>query len=155
MASIYSLQQIQLIPATLEEVWHFFATANNLARLTPAYMRFRVTSAPYHGHIYAGQFITYLVSPVPGIPLEWVTEITQVQPLSYFVDEQRVGPYRMWHHQHHFEAVPGGVRMTDTVHYRLPLGVLGKLAHYLWVKRQLDGIFSYRKTAVEQHFGRM
>ncbi|RBL94233.1 SRPBCC family protein [Chitinophaga flava] len=154
MPSVYLLQQTQFIPAPLEVVWDFFSNPNNLERITPAYMRFRVTSPPYEGRVYPGQMITYTVCPIARIPMEWVTEITHVQQHDYFVDEQRVGPYRLWHHGHHFVEVPGGVQMQDTVHYRLPLGWLGRLAHVLFVRRQLENIFAYRLRVVEDLFGK-
>ncbi|NLR78793.1 SRPBCC family protein [Chitinophaga eiseniae] len=153
MASIYSIQRTQVIPAPQEEVWSYFSNPANLQHITPAAMRFIVTSAPYTGQVYPGQVITYKISPLAGIPREWMTEITHVSYLSYFVDEQRVGPYSIWHHEHHFEQVPGGVKMTDLVHYRLPLGWLGKLAHRLFVKQQLAMLFEYRYKAVERIFG--
>lgn len=153
MASIYLLQRTQVIPATPEEVWNYFSTPGNLPHITPAYMRFTVTSPPYTGQVYPGQVITYTVAPIAGIPLEWMTEITHVAYLDYFVDEQRVGPYSIWHHEHHFQIVPGGVKMTDIVHYRLPFGWLGKLAHSLFVKKQLEALFAYRHQAVEKIFG--
>ncbi|MBS0025698.1 SRPBCC family protein [Chitinophaga sp. 22321] len=153
MASIYLLQRTQIIPGTPEEVWNYFSTPDNLLHITPAFMRFTVTSPPYTGQVYPGQVITYTVAPLLGIPLEWMTEITHVEYLSYFVDEQRVGPYSIWHHEHHFRLVAGGVKMTDIVHYRLPFGWLGRLAHSLFVKQQLDNLFSYRHQAIEKIFG--
>ncbi|MFY0253171.1 hypothetical protein ACDQ55_04370 [Chitinophaga sp. 30R24] len=153
MASIYSLQRTQFIPARLEEVWNYFSSPGNLEHITPSYMRFRVTSPPYTGQVYPGQIITYRVSPVLGIPLVWMTEIMHVSYLNYFVDEQRVGPYRIWHHEHRFQEVPGGVKMTDTVYYQLPFGWLGKLAHGLFVKKQLQTLFNYRYAVIEKVFG--
>jgi ligand-binding SRPBCC domain-containing protein len=91
---------------------------------------------------------------VLGIPLYWMTEITHVEDQKYFVDEQRFGPYSMWHHQHHFKAIEGGVEMTDIVHYKLPLWILGDIAHTLFVKAQLTHIFDYRFTAVENKYGK-
>jgi ligand-binding SRPBCC domain-containing protein len=103
--------------------------------------------------MYAGQIIEYTVSPVLGIPLYWMTEITHVQEGRHFIDEQRFGPYQLWHHQHHFEAIPGGVLMRDIVHYKIPLGWLGDLAHFLFVKKQLQGIFSFRYQVIEDKWG--
>jgi ligand-binding SRPBCC domain-containing protein len=146
----------QRLPISLESAWDFFSTPSNLAKITPEYMRFHVTSDPAHlQKIYAGQIITYTVRPLLNIPLFWMTEITHVEPGAFFVDEQRIGPYRLWHHQHHFKPIPGGVEMTDLVHYRLPLGPLGTLAQALFVKRQLQGIFDYRKVKLEEFFGKM
>ena len=102
--------------------------------------------------MYAGQLIEYRVSPLLGIPLYWMTEITQVVEGKYFIDEQRFGPYALWHHQHHFREVAGGVEMTDIVHYKIPLGILGALADRLFVHQKLKQIFDYRFQAVSQLF---
>jgi ligand-binding SRPBCC domain-containing protein len=104
--------------------------------------------------MYAGQIIEYKVSPVLGIPIYWMTEITQVDDKKHFIDEQRFGPYSLWHHQHHFKEVPGGVEMTDIVHYKLPFWFLGDIAHSLFVKKQLQHIFNYRFKKVEELFGK-
>ena len=136
----------------MENVWGFFSNPANLRVITPSYMNFRVTS-PHEGKsIYAGQIITYKVSPLLGIPLFWMTEITQVAHQRYFIDEQRRGPYRMWHHQHHFEQKDNGVLMTDIVHYQLPMLWAGDIAHLLFIKQQLRNIFDYRYTKIEDIF---
>ena len=103
--------------------------------------------------MYPGQIIEYMVRPILGIPLYWMTEITHVQDKQYFIDEQRFGPYRLWHHQHHFKEAEGGVEMTDIVHYKLPLWLLGDIAQVLIVKKQLQEIFDFRFAAVKQLFG--
>ncbi|PUZ26495.1 Ligand-binding SRPBCC domain-containing protein [Chitinophaga costaii] len=154
MAAIHRLERTQNIPIDLEQAWNFFSRPGNLEKITPAYMRFRITSPPV-ARMYAGEVITYFIRPLLGIPLAWMTEITHVQEGRYFVDEQKKGPYALWHHQHHFEAVPGGIKMTDIVHYQLPLGFLGTLAGKLFVNRQLEDIFAYRREAIEQLFGSM
>jgi ligand-binding SRPBCC domain-containing protein len=116
-------------------------------------MGFKVVSR-YHGPVmYAGQIIEYTVKPLLGIPLYWMTEITQIKEGQYFIDEQRFGPYKLWHHQHHFKAIPGGVEMTDIVHYKMPLWVLGRLANTLLVKKKVKAIFDYRFRKVEELFG--
>ena len=102
--------------------------------------------------MYPGQIIEYTVKPLLGIPLYWMTEITHVEEGKYFVDEQRFGPYSLWHHQHHFREVPGGVEMTDIVHYKIPLWILGDIANALFVRKQLQGIFDYRFKKVEELF---
>jgi ligand-binding SRPBCC domain-containing protein len=104
--------------------------------------------------MYSGQIIEYTVKPILGIPLYWMTEITHVIDKQYFVDEQRFGPYSLWHHQHHFKEIEGGVEMTDIVHYKLPLWILGDIAQVIMVKSQLNGIFSHRYIAVEERFGK-
>lgn len=153
--SVYALKYKQRLPISLDEAWAFFSSPKNLNEITPPHMGFRVTSDPeFLEQAYAGQIITYTVRPLLGIPLFWMTEITHVEPGKFFVDEQRFGPYTFWHHQHHFRAVPGGVEMTDLVHYKLPLGPLGRLAHWLFVRRQLAGIFDFRKAKLEALFGK-
>lgn len=154
MGKVYSLKSVQKIPAPLDEIWHFFSDAKNLAALTPPHLNLKVTNAVYGKGVYAGQVMTYNVRPLLGIPLFWMTEITHVEEKKYFVDEQRKGPYKLWHHQHHFKTIEGGVEMTDLVHYRLPLGLLGSLAHSLVVKKELEKIFLYRYEKVIALFGR-
>ncbi len=154
--AVYTLERVQRLPISLEEAWAFFSSPLNLREITPPYMRFEVLSDPkWVGKMYPGQIITYTVRPLLGIPLFWMTEITHVREGEFFVDEQRVGPYALWHHQHHFKPIEGGVEMTDLVHYRLPLGILGDLAQALFVRRQLEEIFDYRYRVLEQRFGAM
>jgi ligand-binding SRPBCC domain-containing protein len=155
--AIYTLKRVQRLPITLEQAWAFFSSPSNLKEITPSYMGFEVTSDTDFSNrpTYAGQIITYTVKPVLGIPMFWMTEITHVEAGKFFVDEQRVGPYAIWHHQHHFQSIPGGVEMTDLVHYKVPLGWLGDLANALFVKRQLTQIFDYRWNKLEEMFGKM
>lgn len=142
----------QFVPAPLPQVWQFFSRPENLNRTTPADMDFKILTDVTEVEMYAGMMVQYRVTPIAGIPLHWVTEITQVVPMRYFVDEQRFGPYALWHHQHHFAEVAGGVLMTDILHYKVPLGPLGTLANALFVARRIDEIFAYRKNVVEQLF---
>ena len=118
--AVYELKYEQKIPASLDKVWDYFSSPMNLKEITPAYMNFLVTSSAFREKMYPGMMITYKVSPLLGIRLDWCTEITQVNHLTYFVDEQREGPYTIWHHQHHFEEIEGGVLMTDIIHYKIP-----------------------------------
>jgi len=146
------LERVQIIPATLEEAWAFFAQPGNLSRITPPWLGFRVTAPSPREPMYAGMLVSYTVSPLLGIPLSWITEITHCREPHLFVDEQHFGPYRFWHHQHHFRETADGVEVRDLVHYRLPFGPLGGLAAGL-VRRRLAAIFDYRKTAVLEYFG--
>lgn len=141
------------MPISLEQAWDFFSKPDNLKDITPNNLGFVIRSKHHGPRMYAGQVIEYTVSPVLGIPLYWMTEITHVQDKQFFVDEQRFGPYSLWHHQHHFEAVEGGVKMTDIVHYKLPLWWLGDLANALFVKAQLRQIFSFRFQKNAELFG--
>jgi ligand-binding SRPBCC domain-containing protein len=154
MSKVYSLKTEQVLPISLQEAWHFFSNPNNLQKITPAHLDFKIISK-YNGDVmYPGQVIEYKVKPVLGIPLYWMTEITHVQDSKYFIDEQRFGPYSLWHHQHHFKEVAGGVEMIDIVHYKLPLWILGDIAHALFVKQQVKQIFDYRYKKVEELFSK-
>jgi ligand-binding SRPBCC domain-containing protein len=152
MSKVYSFKTIQILPIPMETAWDFFSSPANLSEITPDNLGFK-TISKYHGEkMYPGQVIEYKVSPLLGIPLYWMTEITHVEHHKYFVDEQRFGPYSMWHHQHHFKQVEEGVEMTDIVHYKLPFWFFGDIANWLFVKQQLKGIFDYRFNAVKKYF---
>jgi ligand-binding SRPBCC domain-containing protein len=150
---MYQLRQTQNIPTSIQEAWDFISSPRNLSKITPPYMGFTITNEPIADKMYPGQIISYKVSPVLGIPMTWVTEITHVRDLEYFVDEQRVGPYSIWHHQHKLTEIDGGVAMEDIVSYQPPFGFLGSIANALFIKKQLDQIFAYRTKAVEEMFG--
>jgi ligand-binding SRPBCC domain-containing protein len=152
MSKVYSLKTVQKIPISLDEAWDFFSSPANLQKITPDNLGFKIISQHHGTQMYAGQVIEYKVSPVLGIPIYWMTEITHVQHKQFFVDEQRFGPYSLWHHQHHFKQIDGGVEMTDIVHYKLPLWFLGDIANALFVKKQLQGIFDFRYKKVEEMF---
>ncbi len=142
----------QFIPAEPARVWEFFATPRNLNELTPPDLQFRIlTQVPER--MYPGLLIEYRISPLPGVWLRWLTEIRHLREQEYFVDEQRIGPYRLWYHEHRFVAVPGGTRMTDRVSYEVGWGPAGWLAEKLWVRRQLGDIFDFRARKVAEIFG--
>ncbi len=153
MSKVHLLKSVQKIPVKVEVAWTFFSHPKNLSAMTPPELNLKFTNELYGNQMYPGQVITYQVKPLLGIPLFWMTEITHVDPLCFFVDEQRRGPYQLWHHQHHFKAIEGGVEMTDLVHYALPFGPLGSLAHYLVVKKKLQEIFTYRFQKIIELFG--
>ncbi len=141
----------QFVKTDLQTCWDFFSSPANLKRITPSYMGFDVkTEVP--AQMYEGLIIAYTVKPLLGIPVEWVTEITHVKDKSFFVDEQRKGPYTMWHHEHHFKEVEGGVEMTDIVSYIIPLGFLGKIVQPFLVQPKLEEIFAYRFKIVKEVF---
>ena len=149
---IYQLKREQILKSDLETIWNFVSSPKNLPRITPTYMNFNITSKDLKDDMYPGMLISYTVTPVLGIPMSWLTEITQVSDKKYFVDEQRYGPYAMWHHQHFIEPHKDGILMTDIVTYKMPLGILGRIAHWLFVKRQLNSIFNYRFQKMEEIF---
>jgi ligand-binding SRPBCC domain-containing protein len=149
---VYQLRKQQVLAAGMEEVWDFISSPSNLPEITPPHMKFEITSFEMPEKMYPGMIVTYRLKPVSWIRVAWVTEITHMRQGEYFVDEQRAGPYTMWHHEHFIEPVENGVQMTDIVTYRLPLGFLGRLAHRLFIRRQLEEIFLHRKEALENWF---
>ena len=153
MSKVYSLELVQRLPADLEKVWDFFSSPDNLKNITPPEMGFVIKSNNQGKKMYPGQIIEYTVKPMLGIPVYWMTEITHVEQNKYFVDEQRFGPYSLWHHQHHFKEIPGGVEMTDKVHYKIPFWFLGDIANTLFVNKKLQEIFDFRYRKAEEIFG--
>ena len=149
---LHTLRRKQVLPITLEEAWPFFSTPRNLEQITPAFLRFQIVSE-IPDAIYDGLVIAYRIRAVAGLPMAWVTEIKHVERLAQFVDEQRLGPYRFWHHLHRFRAVAGGVEMEDVVHYAMPWGWLGELAHAAFVRARLQAIFDFRRDYLQNYFG--
>ncbi len=149
---IYTLKSIQRLPISIEEAWSFFSDPKNLKTITPDYMGF-ITLSGHDRSMFAGQIIQYIVTPVMGIPMKWVTEITHVQEQKYFVDEQRFGPYALWHHKHFFKEIPGGVEMEDIVDYKIPMGIIGQMVHPILVQPKLKEIFDYRTQKLTELFG--
>ena len=149
---MHRLTTVQQLPLSLDEAWEFFSSPNNLSRITPPEMGF-VIKTDLPEKMYEGIFITYTVKPLLGIPMTWVTEITHIRNKEFFVDEQRLGPYKIWHHQHFFREIPGGVEMTDIVDYRLPLGWVGLSLNSLFIRKKLNAIFAYRRKRLTELFG--
>lgn len=151
MARIHLLKSVQFFPVPPEEVWQFFADPRNLERITPPFLHLKVTNKLFGPETYAGQLISYKVRPLLGIPLGWLTEITHLNKPHLFVDEQRKGPYALWHHEHHFQEMDGGTEMTDLVHFALPFGFLGAMALPM-VKNKLREIFLFRHREIARAF---
>ncbi|KAA0271669.1 MAG: cell division inhibitor [Chloroflexi bacterium] len=151
---IHYLHREQNIPGTLNEVWDFFGEPLNLNTITPGDMNFEIVAGG-DAKMYEGQMIEYRVEFIRGVRSLWLTEITHVRDREYFVDEQRIGPYRLWHHEHIFAAMAGGVKMTDKISYVPPYGFLGDLVHDLWVGRRLRQIFDFRQKRITELFGSM
>ena len=149
---IHQLKTKQFLNASVDDVWEFVSSPANLKKITPPYMGFNITSEGLPDKMYPGMIISYKVSPILKIPTTWVTEITQVEEKKFFIDEQRVGPYQMWHHQHFFEKQYNGVLMKDIVTYKAPFGILGVLANSLFIKNKLDSIFRYRHQSLNKIF---
>ncbi len=151
---LFTLEASLQIPATIEQVWDFISSPRNLKHITPDFMGFDILTKNLPEKMYPGMIISYHVRPVLGIKTLWVTEITHVKDLEYFVDEQRIGPYKLWHHQHILEEIPGGVRMRDIVSYQPPFGPLGSIANALFIKSLLEKIFDYRTLKIDETFGK-
>ena len=150
---LYRLETTQYLPISKEKAWDFLSDPKNLKTITPDYMGFKILT-PEATKMYAGQIIQYIVTPIFNIPLKWVTEITHVKEGEYFVDEQRFGPYSLWHHKHFLKPVKNGVEMVDIVDYKIPFGFLGQFIHPLLVRPKLNEIFEYRKITLIKLFGK-
>lgn len=148
---IRHLHREQFVPGEPARIWDFFSTPQNLDTLTPPRLRFRTVGA-VAPRMHAGLLIEYRIGLMPGVWTRWLTEITHVREGEYFVDEQRIGPYRLWHHEHHFSPAPGGVRMTDHVTYEVGWGPAGWLAERLWVRGEVESIFDFRAAKVAELF---
>jgi ligand-binding SRPBCC domain-containing protein len=150
---VYHIKRTQRLPITRQQAWDFFSSPANLEEITPARIKFRIIS--FSGkRMYAGQVIHYKIQILPLWSVTWITEITQVDEPNFFVDDQLAGPYALWRHQHTFRAVEGGVEMTDEVRYAIPLGFIGRLANWLFVEREVNAIFDFRFTTLEQYFNK-
>ena len=149
---VYRLSSKQKLPITIDEAWDFLSSPKNLKTITPDYMSFDILSGA-DKPMFAGQIIQYIVTPVLGIKTNWVTEITHVIDKQYFVDEQRFGPYALWHHKHFIKEIDGGVEMEDIIDYKVPFGFLGRLVHPILVKPKLTEIFNYRTKKLIELFG--
>jgi ligand-binding SRPBCC domain-containing protein len=149
---IYTKKSVQKLPITLQKAWDFISNPKNLAVITPPEMGFKTLSGDER-KMFPGQIIHYTITPLFGVKMQWVTEITHMEDKKYFVDEQRHGPYAFWHHQHFLKEIPGGVEMEDIVHYKLPLGILGQIARPFLVKPNLEKIFEFRKKKLVELFG--
>lgn len=151
---VFTLKSQQVVKTSLNQAWDFFSSPANLKVITPPTMGFDIITDEVAEKMYEGQIIAYKVKPILSIPMTWVTEITHVKDHQFFVDEQRKGPYIMWHHEHHFKEVDGGVEMIDIINYIPPFGFLGSIANQLFIKNQLKTIFDFRYQKVESLFNK-
>jgi len=148
---VYTLKRVQVLKTDMATAWDYFSSPANLAEITPDWLDFRVlTELPEK--MYEGMIVKYNVHPFFGIPVGWLTEITHVDEPNFFVDEQRRGPYNLWHHQHHFKEIEGGVEMTDIVTYKIPFEPFGSIFFGWLVRAKLNDIFKYRFDTLEKKF---
>ncbi|TXN35923.1 SRPBCC family protein [Flagellimonas hymeniacidonis] len=151
---VYQLRSKQVLPISKKEAWNFLSNPANLKTITPDHMGFHILSGDDRP-MYAGQIIQYIVQPFPFFRTKWVTEITHVIDGEYFVDEQRFGPYALWHHKHFLKKTEQGVEMEDIIDYKIPFGILGQLFQPILVKKQLLQIFQYREQKLAELFGKV
>lgn len=149
---MHRLEARQFLPIPKEKAWEFISNPANLQLITPPEMKFNILAGA-DKPLYAGQIIHYRVSPLPFYRTSWTTEITQVQPGEYFIDNQLRGPYSLWHHKHFIYEATNGVLMEDVIDYQLPLGLIGRLLNRLFVQKQLRAIFNFRKESLQQRYG--
>lgn len=149
---IYTLHKKQKLPISVNQAWDFLSNPKNLKTITPPFMGFDIISGA-EKEMYPGQIIEYVVKPVMGIPNKWVTEITHVVENNFFVDEQRFGPYALWHHKHFLKEIPGGIEMEDLIHYKVPFGIIGQLVNPILVRPKLEEIFEFRRKKLIELFG--
>jgi len=153
--SLHAINRTQQLPVSIEKAWDFFTSPLNLSIITPPEMKFKILSPFNEGDkIYEGMLIDYYVSPLFHIPLRWQTEITKVEPLKFFIDEQRKGPYAFWHHEHHFREMNDGVEMTDVVQWKVPVGFIGDLLNAIIIQKKVESIFSFREKKLIELFGK-
>ncbi len=150
--SLFQLKREKILPTSRCDAWDFISRPENLKEITPDSMGFDILTTDLPENIYPGLMIAYKVKPLLGIPTKWVTEITHVKDQEFFVDEQRVGPYSLWHHEHILSDHPGGVLMKDIVTYKPPLGILGDIANAVFIKSKLNQVFAYRSKALDKLF---
>ncbi|MDH5379825.1 MAG: SRPBCC family protein [Cyclobacteriaceae bacterium] len=148
---IYTLHREQRLEKSVDEVWEFLSNPENLSRITPEEMDFKIVNMSIKNQTYAGQLISYRIGLFPGVRLNWLTEITHVNAPDYFVDEQRFGPYSFWHHQHILQEDEDGVTMIDEVNYAIPFGLIGQFIHWIFIKKKLNSIFNYRSDIIKKY----
>jgi ligand-binding SRPBCC domain-containing protein len=148
---LYRLHRVQNLSVSLEEAWQFFSSPLNLPSITPPWLNLTIRGEVAE-RVFPGMIIRYRVTPFLGIPYTWISEITHVEAPHSFVDEQRFGPYRLWHHRHHFRSMNGGIEMMDTVHYALKFGPVGTVMHTFIVRKKLEEIFDFRQRTLAKLF---
>lgn len=150
---MYQLKKKQNIPISLVEAWDFFSQPDNLGKITPPYMNFKILSRSDAGEMYPGMIITYKLSPLFSFTLKWSTEITQIKEHKYFIDNQIQGPYKIWHHEHHFKEINNGTEMRDILFYDVPFGFVGQILHKIFIRKRVQEIFDFREVKIKELFG--
>ncbi len=146
------IQTVQRLPIQLEEAWDFFTSPKNLSLITPHWLDYRINLDPPE-YLHPGTIISASIRPVPVISTSWISEITHIRPPQFYITEQRFGPFKMWHHEHHFRAIDEGVEIEDIIMYGMHFGMIGSFVHNIYLRKRLHDVFSYRAQALEQRFG--
>src|SRR6056297_1026723 len=152
---MYQIGKKQKIPISIDKVWAFFSIPDNLGRITPPSMKFKILSRSDAGDMYPGMIIIYRLYPLFKMQIKWATEITQVKEKVFFIDNQIKGPYKIWHHEHRFRSINQGVEMEDILYYDLPWGILGRFTHSIFIRQKVNEIFNYRAQRIKELFGTM
>lgn len=147
----YKLTKCIELPISIEKAWEFFSNPNNLSNIMPSAMQFQIVDGATLP-IFEGQIIQYSVSPLPFYKTTWISEMNHIKKPHFFVDTQLEGPYKLWHHKHFLESTKNGTKITDVIHYQIPLGIIGKILHPILVKPKLEEIFKYRSQKINQLF---
>ena len=152
---LYTLYAKQIVDKEIDFLWDFFSKPSNLNKLTPEDVQFKIISGK-SDDFYAGKIISYKIKPFKLVTLNWITEISQVKEGSYFIDNQISGPYKMWHHEHHFKSNNDGTtEIIDKVKYKLPFYILGRISHKIFIKRKLIKIFNFRQKKINELFNNL
>ena len=149
---MHQLKKIQDIPISINKAWEFFSEPENLAKINPSNMNFNILLRSDAGEMYPGMIITYKVSPLFNLKVNWVTEISQIKEHKYFIDNQIQGPYKIWHHEHHFKEIENGTEMRDVLFYEVKFGFIGQILHKLFIKKRIEEIFNYREVKIKELF---
>ena len=153
--SYTQIKKEQILNTDIKNLWDFMSSPKNLSRITPKSMLFKITSNNKNDNIYPGMIISYKVAPLLNIPITWMTEITHVKENKYFVDEQRIGPYKIWHHEHIFKPLDDKkILVTDIITYVPPFGFIGKILNKILIKKKVEDIFDYRERILEDIFNK-
>ena len=146
------IQTVQRLPIQLEEAWDFFTSPKNLRLITPHWLDFQLNQEPPE-YMHPGTIISATIRPFPVYSTNWISEITHIRPPQFYITEQRFGPFKMWHHEHHFTAIDDGVEIEDIIMYGMHFGKIGSLFHNVFIRKKLHDAFSFRAQALEQRFG--
>jgi ligand-binding SRPBCC domain-containing protein len=152
---LYTLYAKQIVDKQIDFLWDFFSKPSNLNKLTPEDVEFKIISGK-SDDFYEGKIISYKIKPFKLVTLNWITEISKVKEESYFIDKQISGPYKMWHHEHHFKSNNDGTtEIIDKVKYKIPFYILGRISHKIFIKRKLIKIFNFRQKKINELFNNL